>query len=341
MSKKNLDSRVEKLKSNKKRKKLLFILVPIIVFLTATSAYAYTVMNKAENAITNSYEDDGRDKSELREKEVDPTEDHVSILFIGVDDSEHRSENGGSSSLSDALILATLNKDLNSVKLLSIPRDSYVYIPEVDKFDKITHAHSFGGPKATIETVENFLEVPVDYYVKLDFHAFIDVIDALNGVTINVPYELYEMDSNDTKNAIHLLPGEQLLNGEEALALARTRKLDNDIERGKRQQDIIKAIMDKSLSASSILKYDEIIQAVGDNMSTNMNFDQMKGFISYGTSGSLDIETLNLKGSDLWTDRYYYQIDEQDLEQKKQSLQEHLDLNVSKEMTSLKVNPNS
>src|SRR5690606_21377009 len=108
-----------------------------------------------------------------------------------------------------------------------------VYIPEVGYNDKINHAHAFGGPKATIETVEQLLDVPVDYYVKLNFHAFTEVVDVIGGITAEVPYELWESDSNDKKNAIHLLPGEQLLNGEQALALARTRKYDSDIERGK------------------------------------------------------------------------------------------------------------
>ena len=327
MSNKEKNFRSEKRKS-KKRKRLLYIFVPIIVLITATTVYAVNLVNKAEKTIADSYENNGREKSDLRDEEVDPSQDHVSVLFIGVDDSEHRSANG-ESSLSDALILATLNKDDNSVKLLSIPRDSYVYIPEVDKMDKITHAHAYGGPTATIEAVEGFLEVPVDYYVRLNFNAFVDVIDELGGITFDVPYEFTESNSDDEKNSIHLLPGEQILNGEEALAVARTRKKDSDLERGKRQQEIIKAIMNKTISASSVFKYDNVIEAVGDNMSTNLKFDQMKSFISYGISGDLDIETLNLTGSDLWADRYYFELNEADLAEKKQILKEHLELESS------------
>lgn len=226
-------------------------------------------------------------------------------------------------------MLATLNKDDKSVKLLSIPRDSYVYIPEVGYEDKINHAHAFGGEQATIETVERLLEVPVDYYVKVNFNAFVEVIDALGGINVEVPYEFKESNSQDKRDSIHLLPGMQLLDGEEALALARTRKLDNDIQRGKRQLDIVKATINKTISASSILKLDDVINAVGNNMTTNMSFNEMKAFISYGTSGgAIDIESYTLEGIDYQpAGIYYWKLDEVALNETKNLLQSHLDIN--------------
>ncbi|SDM55267.1 LCP family protein [Sediminibacillus halophilus] len=332
-------TRVRKRKVKKRRKRFLFILIPILVLVGATTAYGAYLYNKADEVVSDSYEDDGRDKSDLRDKEVDPDIDNVSVLFIGVDESNKRDNEG--SSRSDALMLATLNKDDKNVKLLSIPRDSYVYIPEVGYNTKINHAHAYGGPKASIEAVESLLDIPVDYYVKMDFEAFIDVVNALNGINVDVPYEMTEQDSNDTANAIHLYPGEQNLNGEEALALARTRKQDNDIERGKRQQEIIKAVIKKAANIGSITKYDDMMEAVGDNMTTNMRFSEMKSFISYGTSGSLDVETLNLEGSDSMIDGiYYYQLDETDLANKRIELRNHLDLE-STEHPGDDVNENS
>src|SRR5699024_10854672 len=207
----------------------------------------------------------------------------------------------------DALMLATFNRDKSSVKLLSIPRDSLVYIPEVGYEDKINHAHAFGGTTAAVETVENLLDIPVDYYVKVNFHAFVDIVDALNGITAEVPYEFKESNSMDKRDSIHLLEGVQELDGEEALALARTRKLDNDIQRGKRQQEIMEAIIDKATSVQSILSYDNVLEAVGDNMTTNMSFSEMKTFITYGTSGSgIDIESFTLEGSDYQPSGVYY-----------------------------------
>ncbi|HLR40992.1 MAG TPA: LCP family protein [Virgibacillus sp.] len=334
MSDKKTQSRIvrrirRKKKRSGKKRFMLFILVSLLIVSLPILSYMTYLYIKADSAISESYVDDGREKSPLRDTKVDPSKDHVSVLIIGVDASNKR--NNDDDSLSDALMLATLNKKDNSIKMLSIPRDSKVYIPEIGYEDKINHAHSYGGTHATVETVEGLLDIPVDYWVKVNFHAFIDIVDALDGITVDVPYEVYEQDSEDTPNAIHLLPGKQHLNGEEALALARTRKMDNDVERGKRQQEIIKAILKKSIALDSILKYDDIIETVGSNMSTNMTFSEMKSFIAYGTSGQdLDIETLTLEGEDLWVyepeKRYYWQLDELALQSTIRELRQHLEL---------------
>ncbi|GAA4062768.1 LCP family protein [Amphibacillus indicireducens] len=328
-------SRIVKRQVKKKRrnkKVILFLVVPIAILFTAVFAYGYSIFSKTHQAVESSYESDGRASgSELREYEVNPATDNVSVLFIGVDESNHRDNEGFS--LSDALILATLNIEENSVKLLSIPRDSLVYIPHTQKYDKINHAHAFGGPKATIEAVEGFLEIPVDYFVRLNFHAFVDVVDALGGIEFDVPYEFRESDSNDRGKSIHLLPGVQQVNGEEALALARTRYKDNDIERGKRQQQLMEAILKKTVSVGSIPKIGSVIEAIEDNMVTSIETSDMMGFASYGISGNLSLETLNLKGHDLWTDLYYFQLDEEHLAVTKQTLQHHLGLIDDSQLT--------
>src|SRR5699024_2585810 len=140
------------------------------------------------------------------------------------------------------------------------------YIPEVGYETKINHAHAFGQEQAVIDTIEGLLEIPIDYWVRVNFDSFIDVVDALDGVTVDVPYEFTEQDSKDRANAIHLYPGVQELDGEQALALARTRKLDNDIERGKRQQEVLKAIIDRTISLKSIMKLEDVVEAVGANL---------------------------------------------------------------------------
>ncbi|QKY70405.1 LCP family protein [Lentibacillus sp. CBA3610] len=312
---------------SKKKKWTLIIAVPLLLVIIAAGSYAAYLYNKTENMVSDSQEKVGRenDTSELRSETVNPVEDNVSALFIGVDNSEHRNE---AQARSDALILATFNKENSSVKLLSIPRDSYVYVPEMNQHTKINHAHFHGGPKATIETVENFLDVPVDYYAKMNFEGFVEVVDALGGINYDVPYELWESDSNDDKNSIHLMPGEQHLNGEEALALARTRKYDNDVERGKRQQEILKTIANKATSASSVFKLGETIDAVGDNLTTSLSFDDMKSFLDYGLDENISIETVNLEGNGGYMDDglWYYQVNEESKNDMRAELRSHLDL---------------
>jgi polyisoprenyl-teichoic acid--peptidoglycan teichoic acid transferase len=322
-----------KRKDYKKQKKLsgkrLAIRVTLLLTLSlflSVAAYAVSLQKKAVDAADRAYEVvPNRPKSDIREVKVEPATDNVSILFIGVDDSEARSQ-GDSNSRSDALLLATLNPKNKSVKLVSIPRDSYVYIPEVGYRDKITHAHAFGGTRATIEAVEGLFDIPVDYYVKMNFNAFIDVVDAVGGIDAEVPYERIEKDEND-KNTIHLMPGLQHLDGKHALALARTRMLDSDVERGKRQLMILQSIMKEAVSVKSVTKYGDVIDAVGDNMKTDMTFNEMKSFLEYAKGGMPQVDTLSLSGyNDMSTGIYYWKLDETDLTEVKRILQSHLGL---------------
>lgn len=324
---------MKKTKKTKKKSTKLFLVLKVLAILAASflicaAAYGVYLTKKAQQAADQSYEElEERKVSPKREAKAEPKMDNISILFIGIDDSEKRDQ-GSDHSRSDALMLMTLNKKDKSVKLLSIPRDSYVYIPEVNKEDKITHAHAFGGPKATIETIEELFDIPVDYYVRMNFNAFIDVVDALGGIDleVNIPYAFYEKDEND-KKSIYLEPGYHHLNGREALALARTRKHDTDVARGERQQDILQAIANKALSASSFTKYDDVITAIGDNMTTNLTFDDMKSLFTYFAGGMPEIENLTLKGADdKSTGIYYYIVDEESLEEIKQTLKSHLGL---------------
>jgi len=323
------NQRSQHMKVKRKRKKkrfwLTFSLSLLFILILSTIGYGFSLWNSAANMVTDSYESDGReDGSELRDDTVELDDENISILFIGVDQGGGREIN--EHGLSDSLILTTLNKSDKSVKMVSIPRDSYVYVPERDTYTKITHAHAYGGPKATIETVENLFDLPVDYFVKINFNAFIDVVDALGGIEYDVPFEMYEMDSDDNKNAIHLLPGEQMLDGEEALAVARTRKYDNDLERGKRQQEVLNAIFDRALSLNTVFNVNNIFDAVGNNMTTNLAFSDMTRLSSRFLSKDLTIESINLEGRDMMKDLYYYDIDDDHLEEVSTELRNHLEL---------------
>ncbi|MDZ5471931.1 LCP family protein [Bacillus sp. 31A1R] len=316
-----------KKQKSKRKKVFMWIFVPILVLALSATAYGAFLYNKAQSVMDKSYNPIER-KSSKRETVVDPQIDNISVLIIGVDESEKRGTD--SHGRSDALMLATFNEKAKSVKLVSIPRDSYVYIPEVGYEDKINHAHAFGGPAATIETVEELLDIPVDFYVKVNFNAFMDIVDAVGGVEINVAKAITEQDSQDRQGAINLQPGLQTLNGEQALAYSRTR-FDNDIERGKRQQEVLKALITKSVSLGSFTKHADIIEAVGNNMSTDLTFNQMKSFIDYAAAGtSMDIQTLSLEGQDFWTTNsrgnrvYYYQVDQMKLATLQTTLKTHL-----------------
>lgn len=200
----NNNTRARKGRSKKKRL-LWFLLIPLLIVALGAGGYSFHIYSKAKSVLNNAYAELGRgDKSSKREKAVKPMTDNISVLIMGVDESDIREKGYGKATRTDALLLATINKNDKSVKLVSIPRDSRVYIKSRDKYDKITHAHVFGGVDSTIDTVENFLDVPVDYYVKFNFKSFIKIVDSLGGITVDVPVEFTEQNSKDEADAIHL-----------------------------------------------------------------------------------------------------------------------------------------
>ncbi|WP_337018003.1 LCP family protein [Oceanobacillus massiliensis] len=310
-----------------KKKVIVSILILFLILIGTGVGYSAYIYSMTEEMVIESHESIKRpeNSSPYRTEDINPVEDNVSVLFIGVDDSEHRNNQN---SRSDALILATFNIKESSVKLLSIPRDSYVYIPEVDYSSKINHAHAYGGPLATIETIEHLLEIPVDYYVRLDFNAFIEVVDTLDGIEFDVPYEMVELDSDDNEESIHLYPGKQHVNGEEALALARTRKYDSDIERGQRQQELLNAIINKAISTKTFFRIDELVTAIGTNMKTNMTFEELKSFFLFGIGRDISMKTVNLNGSGGYLDDggWYFVINEDSKSLVQEELQKHLGL---------------
>ncbi|WP_187118920.1 LCP family protein [Bacillus marasmi] len=332
MSQKIYSSRLDRKKKKKGKKILMWILFPLLAFALSAGVYGTVLYKKAESVVNDSYKP--VKTTQKRVEKADPKLDNISILLIGVDESDTRKF--GEGSRTDALMVATLNEKDKSVKLVSIPRDSYVKIPGRKYKDKINHAHAFGGVELTIDTVQELFDIPIDYYVKMNFNAFIDVVDSLGGVEVEVPYDLYEQDSKDRANAIHLKEGLQLLDGEETLALARTRHYDNDIERGKRQQEIMKSVLKKAVSLESIPKQADLIEAVGKNMTTNLTFAEMTSLIDYVTAGTnLNIESYALAGNNSMINSiYYYQLDEQALLDVQLQLKTHLGLIPSTEQSS-------
>jgi LCP family protein required for cell wall assembly len=172
----------------------------------------------------------------------------VNMLVMGVD---ARSPDA-TAPLSDTMILFTFDPVSNTAGMLSIPRDMWVKIPG-GEYAKINTAFSVGealklpggGPALATETVENFLGVPIQYYAQIDFEAFIGFIDHIAGVklTIEEPIDLAFVDTGDF---VSLEPGRYTLNGSYALAYVRNRDGgDGDIDRAKRQQQVILAIRDR------------------------------------------------------------------------------------------------
>lgn len=279
---------------------LVLIVVPVI--------FIINLYKTSESAMQASYDkSDSKRQSNIREGKVNPSKDAVSILFLGIDDNEGRRKNGQTTehSRTDSMILSTFSPEKRQIRLLSIPRDTISYIPKVGYYDKITHAHAYGGPVAAMDSVEATLNVPVDYYVRVNMDAFVEAVDELGGIYYDVPYDLNEPNTDDS-GRIKIKKGYQKLNGDEALAVARTRHHDSDLKRGERQMDLIKLLFQKAKSLDSYDKLDDLVQIVGKNAKHNLTSSEIKSLASMYLSDDIEFKKSQLKGKDDYLQNIYY-----------------------------------
>lgn len=298
-------SRVEQHKKKKKLRPLLFILLPIMILVGGLVVYGGSIVQRAAEAIMNANHDLERgDRSHLREEDVQPLTDNVSVLIVGID--ERADDDPLAATRADALLLATFNITDTTVNLVSIPRDTRTYLPLANRTSKINHAYAFDGIDGTVEAVEALFDIPVDFYIEFNFEAFMEIVDSLGGIEVDVPISFTEQDSRGRAGAITLEEGLQTLNGEEALALTRVRKIDSDIMRGQRQQLVIDAIASKALSLNSFSRMGDIIDAIDGNFRTNLTVNDMLAFYKYGTD--VQINNLQIRGVDSNINNIYYYI---------------------------------
>jgi len=205
----------------------------------------------------------------------------VTILVMGLD---YREWSAGDIPHSDTMILLTMDPLNQTAAIVSIPRDLWVSVPGFD-YEKINTAYYLGelwnlpggGAALASQTVEEFLGTPVDYYAQIDFQAFIDFIDDIQGVKLNIK-EPIVVDRLGQWNTVTLEPGWVTLPGDYALAYARTRKTEGgDFDRAARQQELIMAVRDRilefdmlpSLVANAPQIYDDLSAGINTNMSLN------------------------------------------------------------------------
>jgi LCP family protein required for cell wall assembly len=211
----------------------------------------------------------------------------VTILIMGLDFSDWRMQTEGATAASrtDSMILLTVDPLSKTAGMLSIPRDMWVNIPNYGYY-KINQAFYFGelnklpggGPGLAIQTVEDFIGVPIDYYAQIDFSAFSDFIDALGGIYIDVPNEITV--GVMFKPEVTLQPGKQLVTGEVALAYARVRYTElGDFDRAARQQQVILGIRDRVLSLNMlptlISNASTLYSKLSSGIKTNLTLDEV------------------------------------------------------------------
>ena len=201
------------------------------------------------------------------------------ILLMGVD-SEQEGLSQNTVANGDSLILVTFNPNTLNATMLSIPRDSYVPIacwsgtPE----NKITHAAAY-GTDCMMNTIENYFDVTIDYYAKINFKGLVSLVDTLGGITVEVPQDLCT-DNSNREGEVCISAGLQTLNGEQALVLARNRKqlTGGDLDRGLNQQLVIQGILNKAKELNSINQVMDVLNTVTNNLDTNFTEQQILSF---------------------------------------------------------------
>ncbi|HEU4963523.1 MAG TPA: LCP family protein [Bacilli bacterium] len=195
-------------------------------------------------------------------------EDQVNILFLGVDrrkPEEHPR--------SDTMLLLSVNPVTKKAALFSIMRDTYVDIDGVGQ-SKINAAFANGGPDLLIRTIQDFLQVPIHFYVATDFEGFSKIIDEIGGVDVNVQQDMVHYD--DGIYNINLKAGQQHLDGKHALMYARFRDpLRSDFGRTERQRELMKIVAGEFKSPGMLLKLPSILKAVTPYTESNISADQM------------------------------------------------------------------
>jgi polyisoprenyl-teichoic acid--peptidoglycan teichoic acid transferase len=216
--------------------------------------------------------------------------ERVNVLVMGLDYNDWRAANeGGGPPKTDSMILFTIDPINRTAGMMSIPRDLWVNIPGYN-YGRINTAYALGeaykepggGPALAMKTVEELLGVPINYYAQIDFVAFINFIDEIGGVKIDIPEKITvdPMEVGKKNNVKVLKPGVQTLDGELALAYARTRKTEGaDFERSQRQQQVILGIRDQilrfDLLPTLIAKSGILYNQLSAGIHTNMTIDQV------------------------------------------------------------------
>ena len=241
-----------------------------------------------------------KNKLEDISKNVDVTKDPFAIYVSGIDTYGKIS----SVSRSDVNMVVVVNPKTYQILLVSIPRDYYVKLHGTTGYnDKLTHAGMY-GVEMSVQTIEDLLEMDINYYFKVNFTSLIDIVDALGGI------DVYSEYSFDSEVGYYFYKGYNSINGKQALAFARARHafIDGDRQRGKNQQAVIEAVIRKASSKAIITKYDSLLDALEGKFQTNLEAREITSLakLQLDKMPKWNIKSISLNGSDSSDYTYTY-----------------------------------
>ncbi|WP_461240952.1 LCP family protein [Paucilactobacillus sp. N302-9] len=290
------DTRVNRhLRKTPKRHWFRWLVSIVVLALVAAGGYEYyKIHNAASGIFSNS-----NAKISKKLKSGKP----VSVLLMGLDTGAIGRGNSGGNT--DTLELVTVNPKKETITMTSIPRDTLVKINTASGVDyaKINAAYSIGGPKKTVKQVKELLNVPIDYYAIVNMGVLEKVVDAVGGVNVDNPFA-FDYEGH------HFPKGKQHLEGSLALKYSRMRYDDpnNDYGRQKRQQQIIKAVINKFKSLSSVTAINTILDAAKKGIRTDIPLNSVATLYSNYHSSMKNVKTNHFQGQDATIDGTSFQI---------------------------------
>lgn len=229
-------------------------------------------------------------------------ESKLNILIAGYDSSDNGPPRA------DAIIVASINLKTNNIGFLFIPRDTRVKI-NGRGHDRINASYAYGGIKLTKETVEDFLNIKLDYYVETGFEGFANIINLIGGINLHIDKQIRFGD----KTGDFLPAGDVHLDGKKALQYVRYRGKQGDIGRVSRQQKFIQAVMEKVISSQSISNLPSIYKEVVSSVNTNIPVEDLTLFVKLTKNTDVDsIKTEMVPGTPKYINKASYWIPDED-----------------------------
>ena len=287
----------KKKKMNKGLKIFLIILLILFIIVAGLGVAGYTFVNgkigkmQKENIDTTAVGINEETKQELK--------GYRNIALLGIDS---RADDYGLGNRSDCIIIASINQETNEVKLISVYRDTYVYVTESGKerLDKITHAYSYGGAQNTLKSLNEALDLNITEFVTVNFDAVIAAVDSLGGVYIDIDssevnyindYIDATSESSGVKSSHITHAGNQKLNGVQAVSYSRVRyTAGGDYKRTERMRTVVEAMLSKAktLGIGQLNSFaDTILPKIRTNISSSEIWGLVPKLASFKVTGSL------------------------------------------------------
>ena len=266
-------------------KKILFMFLSLLaVTVVGVGAYGLTILNQSTDTLSKTYKGFGDENNVIAENKP------MTILLMGVDTGSGSREDLWQGN-SDTMILVTVNPKMRETTMMSLERDILTNITEDGETyqAKLNAAYSKGGAKLAIKTIQDLMNLHIDRYVMINMQGLVQLVDKVGGITVTNPFDFdISIEENEPEYTAKIPPGRQEINGDQALVYARMRYQDpeGDYGRQKRQREVIKKVVEKILSLDGLSHYQGIIEAISDNMQTNISLStnslmQLMGYKDY------------------------------------------------------------